>query len=395
MFKNARMIIVASVISLIPATQLQSQLEVDSTNTIKRNKNAKFSILGGPGYTPDYGILLGGSMLVTFQANKTNNNQPRSVLPLAFAVTLAKGGGFSSTLRPQIFLNNDKIRITGQFLYKNNPDNFYGVGYTTNKNTSRGLESSAYKGQSLQINPNLLFRIANTGFYLGPMIDFNFDHMQDLSKGVYNQQSLLPYLKKDSSYSVISSGIGFSASYDTRDIPANAYKGIYFDLKTIYYSKFIGSDYNFGSILLDYRQYLALPFLGARRTLTWTISSKNSFGNAPPSRLQLIGSPFDLRGYYNGQFRDKSAHAMVVEYRHMFNPTAQTKFNKLWRRFGVAGWAGLGLMGPTPVDIEGYLPNAGVGLRIELQPRMNFRLDIGRGFRTNQTLIYFNMTEAF
>jgi hemolysin activation/secretion protein len=112
-------------------------------------------------------------------------------------------------------------------------------------------------------------------------------------------------------------------------------------------------------------------------------------------RLQLLGSPFDLRGYFNGQFRDKSAHSMVAEYRHMFNPTGQTKFHKLWSRLGVAGWAGLGLMGPNPVKIEGVLPNAGLGLRIELQPRMNFRLDIGHGFRTNQTLIYFNMTEAF
>jgi len=383
------------VISLTTALNISAQTEQDSLSTTKKVKNARFSILGGPGYTPDYGILLGGSMLVTFQANKLKNDQPRSVLPLAFAVTLAKGGGFSATLRPQIFLNNDKIRLTGQFLYKNNPDNFYGIGYETNKNTDRGLESSGYKGQSLQINPNVQFRLAQSKFYIGPMINFTYDQMNRLSAGVFNQDGLKPYLSSDSTYEVISNGIGFSASYDTRDIPSNAYKGIYFDLKTAYYGKFLGSDYNFGSIAIDYRQYLALPALGPRRTLTWTVSSKNSFGNVPPTQLQFLGSPFDLRGYYNGQFRDKSAHAMVAEYRHMFNPTGQTKFHKLWSRIGFAGWAGLGLMGPTPVKIEGFLPNAGLGLRIQLQPRMNFRLDVGHGFGTNQTLIYFNMTEAF
>ena len=52
-------------------------------------------------------------------------------------------------------------------------------------------------------------------------------------------------------------------------------------------------------------------------------------------------------------------------------------------------------MGPTPGKIEGVLPNYGVGLRIEVQPRMNVRLDLGKNTVNNQTLFYFNMTEAF
>ena len=52
-------------------------------------------------------------------------------------------------------------------------------------------------------------------------------------------------------------------------------------------------------------------------------------------------------------------------------------------------------MGPNPTKIEGVLPNAGVGLRIEVQPRMNVRLDIGRNMVNKQNLFYFNMTEAF
>ena len=41
------------------------------------------------------------------------------------------------------------------------------------------------------------------------------------------------------------------------------------------------------------------------------------------------------------------------------------------------------------------LPNYGVGLRIEVQPRMNVRLDLGKNTVNNQMLFYFNMTEAF
>lgn len=53
------------------------------------------------------------------------------------------------------------------------------------------------------------------------------------------------------------------------------------------------------------------------------------------------------------------------------------------------------LHGSYDGQIEGVLPNYGVGLRIEVQPRMNVRLDLGKNTVNNQTLFYFNMTEAF
>ena len=68
---------------------------------------------------------------------------------------------------------------------------------------------------------------------------------------------------------------------------------------------------------------------------------------------------------------------------------------KVINRLGFVAWGGCGFMGPTPGKIEGVLPNAGLGLRIEVQPRMNVRLDLGRDFTNKQNLFYFNMTEAF
>lgn len=45
--------------------------------------------------------------------------------------------------------------------------------------------------------------------------------------------------------------------------------------------------------------------------------------------------------------------------------------------------------------MRGCLPNFGAGIRIEVQPRMNVRLDFGRNLVNKQNLFYFNMTEAF
>ena len=45
-------------------------------------------------------------------------------------------------------------------------------------------------------------------------------------------------------------------------------------------------------------------------------------------------------------------------------------------------------MGPTMGKIEGVSPNAGVGLRIEVQQRINVRLDFGRNFANDQRDVY-------
>ena len=74
---------------------------------------------------------------------------------------------------------------------------------------------------------------------------------------------------------------------------------------------------------LDYRQYKV-----GRRTESARLdgTDKNVFGNnIPLNKYVLSGTPFDLRGYYMGQYRDKSGHVALVEYRQMFNkPTAAT-----------------------------------------------------------------------
>lgn len=358
----------------------------------KKEKNLKFSILGGPGYTPDFGFVIGGSTLLTFRTNPQDTAMLRSVLPVAFGLTFGEGVGINFTLRPQLFFKGDRFRIMGQYIYKNTGDNYYGVGYVNNGNLHRSDSTTLYYSSMLQVNPVILFRLKDSHFFAGPNIDMVYDKITKPSQGVIND----PYYRKQGGDSTGLSSFnitwGASLSYDTRDMPANASKGVYFDFTTGYSAKALGSDFNYGIMNIDYRQYKSF---GKRRTLAWTVNSKNSFGDVPLSRLPKAGSPFDLRGYYMGQYRDKSAHFMLAEYRHMIN-TSQTGFwSKLANRLGFATWAGTGFIGPNPVKIEGVLPNIGAGLRIEVQPRLNFRMDVGYSTREKQTLLYFNMTEAF
>lgn len=365
-----------------------SKKELRRQRVAKRNFH--YNILGGPSFSPDFGVLVGGSALMTFRMNAKDTTMRRSVVPAAMAFMFK--GGLNIVVKPQLFFKDDRFRIFGQFTYKNTQENFYGIGYDTNKNYVRSDTTSQYRYSGIQINPWFLFRIGESDFFAGPQIDLNYDHITDPAKHLVTQKDYVAAGGKADGYKNFSSGLGFLATYDTRDVPANPYKGLYLDFRFLMYEKFFGSKTEFYRLELDYRQYKTV---GLRKVLAWTVQSKHVFGDVPLNKYVLSGTPFDLRGYYMGQYRDKSSHIALVEYRQMFNTDKSNRFKKILSHLGFVAWGGCGFMGPNPGKIDGLLPNAGVGLRIEVQPRMNVRLDFGRNFTNGQNLFYFNMTEAF
>ena len=332
--------------------QVLSKKELRKQKVAKRNLH--YNILAGPSYTPDLGVLIGGTSLLTFRVNPEDTTQLRSIIPPSIAVMFE--GGVSIQMKPQLFFKDDKFRIFGQFSYKNIKENFYGIGYNTNKDWVRSDSTSEYRYSGIQINPWFLFRIKGSDFFIGPQLDITYDRMKKPAKYMQDLPSYIEAGGNASGYKNFSSGVGFLLSYDSRDMPANAYKGIYLNAQGMIYGKYIGSDNNFYRLDFDYRQYKSV---GLRKVIAWTIQSKNVFGDVPLNKYSLVGTPFDLRGYYMGQYRDKSAHIALAEYRQMFNTDKSNWFKKIANHLGFAAWAGCGFMGPNPGKIEGVLPNAG------------------------------------
>lgn len=354
-------------------------------------RNFHYNILGGPSYSPDFGLLVGGSALMTFSMQPSDSTLKRSVVPMAIAFMF--DGGINLFSKPQLFFRHDRFRIFGKFSYKNTVENYYGIGYDTNKDYLRSDSTSQYRYSGVQINPWFLFRLGTSNFFAGPQIDINYDHFTKPGRHLANEPGYVEAGGNEHGYKNFNSGVGFLLTYDSRDVPANAYRGIYLDFRGMIYHKILGSENNFYRLELDYRQYKEV---GKRKVLAWTAQSKNVFGNRIPlTQYALTGTPFDLRGYYQGQYRDKSSHVVMAEYRQMFNTEQENWLQRIVNHLGFVVWGGCGFMGPNPVKLEGVLPNYGVGLRIEVQPRMNVRLDLGRNTVNKQNLFYFNMTEAF
>jgi hypothetical protein len=53
----------------------------------------------------------------------------------------------------------------------------------------------------------------------------------------------------------------------------------------------------------------------------------------------------------------------------------------------------MGSIGEKMNDLENWLPNAGIGYRFEIQPRINLRIDFGIGLESKG--FYFNFFEGF
>jgi hypothetical protein len=107
--------------------------------------------------------------------------------------------------------------------------------------------------------------------------------------------------------------------------------------------------------------------------------------------MSQLGTPFDLRGYQWGRFRDKSMIFFIAEYRHTF-----LKKDKTLSKHGAVVWVGTGSIFNEEVISNNnlnWLPNYGVGYRYEVQPRMNLRLDFG--FGRESMGVYFNFNQAF
>ena len=124
------------------------------------------------------------------------------------------------------------------------------------------------------------------------------------------------------------------------------------------------------------------------QTIAAQLKGRFSNGEVPYGEMSQHGTPFDLRGYTWGRYRDESMIFGIGEYRLMFQ-----KRDGSLSPHGMVAWLGTGTLGDSVKDFGDWLPGIGVGYRLEVQPRMNLRIDIGFGRETQG--FYFNFKEAY
>ena len=346
-------------------------------------EEGKFLIspVAAPAYTPELGGLLAVGGLTSFKTNPQDSLIQRSSLPFTIGYTTT--GAIVAQALLSSYWFQDKLRIYGDFWYKDMPDHYWGVGYDNASEEYKSDSTTAYNRQWWWINPRFLFQVRNN-FFIGLNIDYNYTQGSNASEGVANDPTYQKYNDKP-----FNAGFGLILRYDSRDIPVDAWEGIYFNVSTTFYSPSLGGDNQYQVYLIDYRQYQSIVRKG--RTLAWQIKARFGAGDIPYGEMSQLGSPFDLRGYTWGRYRDKSMFYLLAEYRHMF-----LKQSGELSKHGAVGWIGSGTVFDTQTlqeNTNGWLPNFGIGYRLEVQPRMHVRFDFGIGRETSG--FYFNFNQAF
>lgn len=336
-----------------------------------------------PSYTPETSVMLTAGGLYTFMFSKRDKLLTRSTIP--FSVGYSTNGSLNTSIRANIYGFQDKLRITGEWWHKNMPDNYWGVGYEKGRTVPESDSTTAYGRNWLQLKFKIVYKVI-ADFYIG----LNYDYNQTLSKDIN------PVMAVDSNYmldgsQIYNSGFGLVLRYDSRDMPENAYKGILLEFAGTTYSRFTSANNKFQVLELDYRQYQKIIRKGS--TLAWQLKTRYSHGDVPWTDLSMVGTPFDLRGYKWGQYRDYSSLFVLAEYRYMFGRKKPNSRGEMCGPFGFVVWGGYGSIAQDYGHFENWLPNGGVGLRFEIVKRMNLRIDYGIGMES--TAFYFSFNEAF
>lgn len=369
--------------SLNPREQ-KSYIKQLHRDSIRANKKVWLSFLGGPSYTPNASFGIGGAVLASFKTNKDDSISYRSFLPAG--VSISVNGTIIVAGAGTLFFNENRFRIYATYGYRNEPSNYFGKGMEAADTTPMTDSTTAYTRQNIQIYPRFIWEV-KPAFYLGTLFEINYSKISDISEGVAADSYFQKYASK---YTNIA--LGGVVQYDTRDDVATPNSGMLLSATAKVFSRAIGGTYNYQLLDLEYRQFQPLF---KRAILGWVGRAQMGFNDIPFTDLPSFGTPFDLRGFYQGQYRDRSMAYAITEFRHMFGTEESAARGSLLSKFGYVAWVGTGTLGDTPKEWEEWKLNYGVGLRVQIQPRKNFRLDLGKAHGEKGVKFYLNMTEAF
>lgn len=357
----------------------------NNRDSIRAHKNVWGSILGGPAYTPEASLGIGGAALLTFKFNPRDSLVERSILPFGFLVSINKT--FMLAGGSEFYFKQNKIQLNTDYGIRYEPDNYFGVGYKEIDQNYKSDTTTQYTRMQVRVKPILSFKVA-PNILIGPVLDYTYYNLLDPNPVMKNNAY---YNRFKSSY--LSAGIGVNFRYDSRDFPSMPYKGVRLNVSSIIYGKWMGSSYNYTYSSLDYRQYQRL--FNRRSVLAWTGRIDISTGDVPLTDLPTFGSPTDLRGYEKGHYRDKTMGYAIAEYRHMFGSQEVYDARRpFFSRLGFVVWSGVGTIGNNVNDWNKFKWNYGFGFRYEVQPHNNFRLDVGKS-PNGKWMVYMNMIEAF
>lgn len=318
-------------------------------------------------YTPETRIAGGIGGIYTFRSTE-DQKRPNSI---TLSAKYTQNKQYAIELIPDIYLKAENYRLKLNILYQKFPLEFYGIG----NSISNGEDYTPKEFKLGAILRRKIFEALN----LGVQYEFtNIDIVEIIKNGLLESGNI------PGSQGGKNSGIGLILEWDSRNRIFSATDGSFYQISLMTYKNFLGSNYDFSRYILDLRHYL---LMFSSHTLSFQGLLKLSKGNPPFQKLALMGGRYSMRGYYEGQYRDKNMAAFQIEYRVI----------PIWWRIGIVGFFGLGGINNkvSSLKFSELKLAGGLGFRYQFDrgEGVNLRADFAYG--DDSSGYYLTIFEAF
>lgn len=343
-----------------------------TAQTSDSSKNVKYLAIPVLFRTPETGWAYGLSASANFKTTNRRDTLTRTSVITALGIFSQREQNVQG-IDATIYFPKEKYILYFQSSHSYFPDKFWGIGNNT-KNTNE----EKYAFEQLVISPHLKRRVFKR-LFVGVIADY-----QSVLKVNYKQAGVFDtslFIGK-SPYQVL--GYGLTLSYDTRNYAFWPTKGFFVQSQYLTYNKGFVSDYSFQKWMMEARVFIPL-FKG--HILAAQVYNCTTFGDTPYRSLINLGGQGNLRGFYQGRYRDKAMYSGIMEYRaHLF-----------WKISAVA-FVGAGDVyndfNKINTNTIKYSYGAGLRLSVLEKEKLNLRIDYGYFDKYNKGF-YFTVGECF
>lgn len=272
-----------------------------------------------------------------------------------------------------IYFPKEKYILYAQSSHSYFPDKFWGIG-TNALNKSEEKYTFEQFVSSLHLKRKVYNRL-----FVGALIDYQNVYKVNYSQnGIFDSTNFFGKTK----YQV--SGIGLSVSYDTRNAAFWPTKGVFVQTQFTTYNKELASTYSFNKWMLEVRYFKKLF---KNHVLATQLYNYTTIGNTPLRSLASFGGAGNMRGFYQGRFRDNSMYSIITEYRAF-----------IYWKLSACAFVGIGDVynNINSINSKTLKYSFGGGLRLAIleKEKLNLRVDYGYYDNYNKG-IYVTIGECF
>lgn len=329
-------------------------------------KKMDISFVASPSYTREASFGIGGMASGLYRLDRKDSIMSPSDITLTFNASVF--GFYAIGAKGNNYFKGRKSFLTYDVFFSSKPLDFWGISY----NDCNVNPVINYTRQQIQIDANYKYKMANN-LYVGAVLDFNYTNATKIDN--------IDYLNgEDRSY--LTTGIGASIQYDSRDFIPNPQKGVFLMFKQTFFPKLLGSS----GKTLSRTTFVANTYqkIWSGGILAFDLYGQFNSNDIPWTLKEQLGGNQRMRGYYAGRYIDNNIVVSQIELRQ-----------HLAQRLGCTFWFGGGTVFPTlnKFEMKHILPTYGIGFRWEFKHNLNARIDYGFGKQTAGFV--FNIAEAF